>query len=77
MTDQVQQVFASVLKVEPASLTDHSTPENTPNWDSLNAMRLVSAIEETFKVELTTREIVKMRSLAIVREVLRKKGVHV
>lgn len=66
-----------VLKVEPASLTDNSTPENTPNWDSLNAMRLVSAIEETFNIELTTREIVKMRSLAIVREVLRKKGVHV
>jgi acyl carrier protein len=77
MADKVQEVFAAVLRVDPESLTDGSTPENTANWDSLNALRLVSAIEETFDVQLSTREIVKMRSLAVVREVLRKKGVDV
>jgi acyl carrier protein len=64
-----------VLKVDPASLTDESSPENTPSWDSLRAVQLVTAIEETFSVELATTDILRMRSLGMARDVLRRKGI--
>jgi hypothetical protein len=38
-------------------------------------MELVSQIEETFGVQLSTREIMKMRSLGLARVMLRSKGV--
>jgi acyl carrier protein len=77
MSDKLAQTFAIVLKLDAASMNDESSPENTPSWDSLSAVRLVAAIEETFNVELTTTEILRMRSLGLARDVLRRKGVSV
>lgn len=75
--DKLLQTFATVLKVGASSLNDESSPENTPSWDSMNAVRLVSAIEETFGVELTTTEILRMRTIGMARDVLRRKGMQV
>jgi acyl carrier protein len=75
MIDKLVKTFATVLKVDPASLTDESSPENTPSWDSLRAVQLVTAIEETFSVELATTDILRMRSLGMARDVLRRKGI--
>ena len=75
MADKLVEIFATVLKVDPTTLSDDSSPENTQSWDSMNAIRLVTAIEESFSVELTTVEIMKMRTLGLARNVLRRKGV--
>lgn len=71
----VGKVFSEVLRIPIESISDDTSPENTPQWDSLQAMNLVVAIEETFSVRLSTREIVSMRSVGLVRKVLRAKGV--
>jgi acyl carrier protein len=73
--DRLVPMFALVLKVPAERLSDGTSPDNTPSWDSLAAMELVSQIEETFGVQLSTREIMKMRSLGLAREMLRSKGV--
>lgn len=75
--DKLAETFATVLRIDAARLNDESSPENTPSWDSMNAVRLVTAIEETFSVELTTTEILRMRTLGMARDVLRRKGVQV
>ncbi len=73
--DPLVQVFARVLKLPVASIDDGISPNNTSTWDSLAAMELVAEIEGTFAVRLTTREIMKMRSLGLARDTLRAKGV--
>lgn len=75
MTDRLIELFADELMVDAADLNDETNPDNTEQWDSLAAMRLVAAIEETFDVTLSTAEIMKMRSIGIVRKVLAEKGV--
>ena len=76
MTDPLSQVFADGLGLEPASISEQTSPDNTPQWDSLAAMSLVSLIEDTFAVRLTTRDIMRMRTVALAREVLKAKGVR-
>jgi acyl carrier protein len=76
MTDRLATVFAETLKLPVSVISDETSPENTMQWDSLAAMDLVTAIEEMFSVELSTREIMAMMSVGIVRLVLRKKGVQ-
>jgi acyl carrier protein len=77
VSDRLISVFAEVLGVDEASLSDDSSPDTVEKWDSLSAMRLVSAIEETFSVELSTREIMKMSSIRLAREALLRKGVTI
>jgi acyl carrier protein len=75
LTDRVTTIFAEVLGVPASGLNDDSSPDNTLNWDSVAAMSLVAAVEEAFGVELSTREIMSMRTIGLVRSVLRRKGV--
>jgi acyl carrier protein len=75
MTTRVTKVFSEVLGVSPSQITDETSPDNTPQWDSMAAMNLVVAIEDEFDVRLSTAEIVSMRNVAIVRKVLSTKGV--
>ena len=72
---RVAKVFSEVLGVSPDIINDTTSPDNTPQWDSMAAMNLVVAIEDEFDVRLTTAEIVSMRNVAIVKKVLTSKGV--
>jgi len=75
MNTRVAKVFSEVLGVSPSQITDETSPDNTPQWDSMAAMNLVVAIEDEFDVRLSTAEIISMRNVAIVRKVLTAKGV--
>ena len=72
---RVAKVFSEVLGVSPDMINDATSPDNTPQWDSMAAMNLVVAIEDEFDVRLSTAEIVSMRNVAIVKKVLTAKGV--
>jgi acyl carrier protein len=73
---RVATVFSEVLGIPAEIITDETSPENTPKWDSLNAMNLVVALEGAFNIRLSTKEIVSMRTVAMVRKVLRSKGIE-
>ena len=75
MTARVAKVFSEVLGVSPEQITDETSPDNLPQWDSMAAMTLVVAIEDEFDLRLSTAEITSMRTVGIVRRVLQKKGV--
>ena len=76
MTDRLLETFSRGLKLPAESLSDETSPSNTPAWDSLAAMEMVVLIEDTFDVRLKTSEIMKMRSIGLARTVLRSKGVE-
>jgi acyl carrier protein len=77
MNDPLAELFAEVLGVDVAKLDDDSSPDNVKEWDSLAAMNLVSAIEERFNVQLSTRDILKMSTIGRARENLRGRNVVV
>ena len=75
MSDSLFALFADGLGVPADSLSDDTSPDNTPQWDSLAAMTLVSLIEDQYQVELSTRDIMKMQTVGLARAVLTSKGV--
>lgn len=77
MSDKLIDLFADVLEVDAGTLNEESAPENVESWDSLAAMHLVAALEETFDVQLSTKEIMKMGSVGLARATLKEKGVDV
>jgi acyl carrier protein len=76
MSDPLIELFAQGLGLEVDSLSDLTSPDNTAEWDSLAAMEMVTLIEDNLDVSLSTRDIMKMRSIGMAREVLRAKGVE-
>ncbi len=76
MADKLIEVFSEGLGVPADRLDDSSAPDNTEEWDSLAAMQLVTLLEDTFEVRLSTREIMKMNTIGTARAVLRSKGIE-
>lgn len=76
MSDPLVQLFSEGLGLPADQLNDETAPDNTEQWDSLAAMNMVTLIEEAFDVRLKTRDIMKMQSIGIAREVLVEKGVE-
>jgi len=75
MPDPLITLFADVLLIDEERFDEDSSPDTIEEWDSVAAMSLIAALELTFGIRLSTRDVMAMHSIAQIRAVLRKKGV--
>ena len=69
---KLKEILAEILEVDPDRITDSFGPEDAELWDSLNALRLVTAIEQSFEIRLDMAEIAKMASFGAICETVRR-----
>ncbi len=50
-------IFRDVLENDEIELTESTVAADIPEWDSLNHIYLVVAIEKQFKIKFTTHQI--------------------
>lgn len=72
---QLNELIGSVINVCPTTLTSKSGPENLAQWDSLAHIGIVTAIEQTYQVQLTMQEILSFKTIEELRNILEKRGV--
>ena len=72
--NELLQLMANVLKVPPHSLTVETAMEGTPAWDSLAHMDLIVTLEEHYRMQLTPDDMVALRSVGAIAELLKSKG---
>jgi acyl carrier protein len=75
-TVRVSALFSEVLDVPVEKITDETSPQNTPEWDSLQNMNLVVALEAALGIRFATKEIISMKSVWMVREILKARGIE-
>jgi acyl carrier protein len=54
---QVNEIFIDVLEKEDLVINEQTVAKDIEEWDSLAHIRLVVAIEKTFKLHFSSREI--------------------
>ena len=67
------EIVAELFDLDPALVDDALTPEDVELWDSMNHLRLVSAVEEEFQIKLSMREIESIHSLAVLRALVEQR----
>ena len=66
-------VFRTVFDQPELVLRDDMTAADVENWDSLNHIDLIVAIERKFKIKFTTREITGLKTVGDLAELTAKK----
>ena len=75
MDDRLRQTIGGVLGVPAAEISDASSPDTIAAWDSLNHLNIVMALESEFDVSLTPEDALGMRTVELMRTILRRNGV--
>lgn len=74
---QVREIAADVFGVPLETVTGESSPSTIENWDSLQHLNLVLALEDLFGVVFVPEEIEAMRDIAAIVQVVQSKGAQV
>ena len=70
--EQVRSVASDIFGLPPDKITAESSPETIENWDSMQHLNLVLAIEEKFGVQLEPEDIEQMKNIGAVAALVEK-----
>lgn len=67
LDNRIREVMAGVFEVEPETIGNGFRRDDALAWDSMNHLRMVSALEEAFGIRFTMKEVGEMESFDDVR----------
>jgi len=67
------KTVSAILKVPPEKLTEKSTVQSIPEWDSLNHWSIIGMLEDTYGIEFTMDEAMDFKNLGDIYNTLVKK----
>ena len=75
LEDRVRQLVSDVFGVPLAQVTLTTSRDEIQDWDSVNVVNLVMALESEFNVALSIDDAADLLSVGIIIALLREKGV--
>jgi acyl carrier protein len=75
MNDKLLQILADTLGVDPSTLNDETSMENTSAWDSVAHLNLVLSLEQAFGQKFTPEEFMQMQSVVAIQRALTAHGI--
>jgi acyl carrier protein len=70
--EQVRNVASDIFGIPSEKITAESSPETIENWDSMQHLNLVLAVEEKFGVQLDPEDIEQMKNIGAVVALIEK-----
>ena len=73
VSEKLKGVILKELELDDWDIQDETTAETVPGWDSLSHVRIVNAVEDAYRVRFRTSEIMRLRNVGQLQELLDKK----
>lgn len=70
--ERVRSVASDIFGVPVDKITAESSPQTIDNWDSMQHLNLVLAIEEKFGVQLDPEDIEQMKNIGSIATLVEK-----
>jgi acyl carrier protein len=74
VNEKLVEIVAELFDLAPAAVDDALTPEDVELWDSMNHLRLVSAVEQEFQIKLSMQEIESIHNLGALRALIEQRA---
>jgi acyl carrier protein len=63
ISDRLKQVILRQLHLQHADITESSRASDVPGWDSLNHVRIITAVENEFKIRIKPLEAIRLKTV--------------
>lgn len=73
MDQKIKTAMAAVFEISSDDISEESSIETIPNWDSLKHIKLIFALEDEFEITFEEEEIAAMTSFSAIQEALGSK----
>ncbi len=74
INERLNEVFRDVFDDESINVTRDTTADDIDDWDSLEHIRLVTAVEREFGVKFTMREVSAMKNVGEMIDIIAARG---
>lgn len=72
--EEVQQIVADTLNVQPDTISLETSQDSLATWDSLAQINLITALESQYDVEFEVEEIAEVASVQAIMDYLKSAG---
>ncbi len=72
MEEGFRLLVAEVFEVQPDEVSPEMTPESVELWDSMNHLRLVTAVEERYDIHMSMTDIQDIESIGTLAALVEK-----
>lgn len=69
----LRTLFMDIFDLEEGDFSDELSYEDTPEWDSLGHMQMVSALTKEFDVDFDIEEVMAMETVGRIKEIIAAK----
>jgi acyl carrier protein len=73
ISKRLKRIILRELNLEDYPLEDSMTATQVPGWDSLKHVTILAAIEEEYKIRLRTLEVVRLKTIGELQNLINKK----
>ena len=63
ISEKLKKVIFAQLELDSCEIDDQTTADSVPGWDSLSHARIISAVEDDYKIRFSTREILQLKNV--------------
>jgi acyl carrier protein len=71
--ERLKKVILKTLDLDEFDFQGSTTAPQVPGWDSLNHIRILTAVEEEFRVRFRSLEIIRLRDLGDLQTLIDRK----
>lgn len=70
LLEKINEVFQDVFDDEDIIVTEETTPDDIDDWDSLEHINLIAALESEFSVKFSMNEASQMKQVGSILDIL-------
>ena len=74
---KVENILSSILNIDSVKITDETSPDNTPEWDSMNGLLMITEFEKIYGLKFSLDEVMSVKNVRDIKKILIKHGVNI
>jgi acyl carrier protein len=72
--ETLQEIFRTVFEDAELQINEEMTASDVSNWTSLTHLIMIEKVENTFKIKLTLKELIKLKKVGDLLDLIQQKS---